>query len=54
MVDLLKDDDKPLEYECPECGASFTEGTPECSGCGLHFEWSEEPVYECPECGVEV
>ena len=54
MVDLLKDDDEPLEYECPECGASFKEGTPECSGCGLRFEWSEEPVYECPECGVEV
>jgi len=30
------------EFECPECGALFTEGTVKCPGCGMDFEWDEE------------
>lgn len=30
------------EYECPECGTPFKEGTTKCPGCGTVFDWDEE------------
>ena len=30
------------EFECPDCGTLFTEGTTKCPGCGTEFDWDEE------------
>jgi DNA-directed RNA polymerase subunit RPC12/RpoP len=50
----MLDEDWELEYECPECGATFPEGAEKCPDCGTEFDWDEEPEYECPECGAKV
>jgi hypothetical protein len=36
------------DYECPECGSDFPEGTDRCPGCGVGIEWDED----APEDGV--
>jgi predicted nucleic acid-binding Zn-ribbon protein len=30
-------------YECPECGTTFPEGVSNCPGCGIEFNWDEDP-----------
>jgi hypothetical protein len=38
------------EYECPECGSGFSEGTARCPGCGVGIEWDdEEPEEAVPD-----
>jgi hypothetical protein len=32
------------EYECPDCGSSFAEGTERCPGCGAEVEWEGAPI----------
>ncbi len=46
--------EEDLEYVCPECGATFSEGDATCPTCGIEFDWSEELEYLCPECGSVV
>jgi DNA-directed RNA polymerase subunit RPC12/RpoP len=46
--------EEELDYVCPECGATFSEGDVECPTCGIEFDWSEELEYLCPECGTIV
>ena len=54
MSEEGEDREEVLEYECPECGATFKEGEANCPDCGLEFDWSEELEYLCPECGTLV
>jgi len=37
-----------VEYECPECGDTVTEGDTECENCGEKFEVEQ---FGCPSCG---
>lgn len=30
-----------VEFECPECGSSFTVGTEACPGCGAELDWDD-------------
>jgi RNA polymerase subunit RPABC4/transcription elongation factor Spt4 len=46
--------EEDLEYVCPECGGTFSEGDSECPTCHVEFDWSEELEYLCPECGTIV
>jgi hypothetical protein len=29
------------EYECPDCGSSFTYGAENCPDCGVDFDWDD-------------
>lgn len=54
MTKVRKENGYALEYVCPECGATFEEGSDSCEECGLEFDWTEEMEYLCPECGTIV
>ena len=38
---MKMDENVEEEYQCPDCGAFFKEGAPECPGCGTGLDWDE-------------
>ncbi len=41
------------EFECPDCGSSFSYGTVSCPGCGVEIDWDPGDDLETEEVEVE-
>jgi len=41
------------EFECPDCGSSFSYGTVSCPGCGVEIDWDPGEELETEEVEVE-
>jgi hypothetical protein len=49
-VDVMVEGD---EFECPDCGSSFSYGTVSCPGCGVEIDWDPSEELETEEVEVE-